>query len=145
MNGNGRHSKLLRATAFIQAGYYISTGIWSLVSISTFQMVTGPKTDIWLVKTVGLLVIVSGLVILYSAVKRSFPLETVLLGAGNAVALACIEIFYFWAGTISLVYLLDAVVEIIFAVIWVINFKRLKFKWVSLKADLYKSPRPGRR
>jgi len=32
-------------------------GIWSLVSIGSFQKVTGPKTDVWLVKTVGVLVI----------------------------------------------------------------------------------------
>jgi hypothetical protein len=35
------------------------TGLWPLVSIGTFQQVTGPKTDLWLVKTVGVLIAVS--------------------------------------------------------------------------------------
>jgi len=29
----------------IQGVYYLLTGLWPLVSIETFQMVTGPKTD----------------------------------------------------------------------------------------------------
>ena len=39
-----------------QAIYYIATGVWSLVGIRSFQAVTGPKIDTWLVKTVGVLV-----------------------------------------------------------------------------------------
>ena len=41
-----------------QAVYFLLTGIWPLLSIRTFQMVTGRKTDTWLVKTVGVLVAV---------------------------------------------------------------------------------------
>jgi hypothetical protein len=52
MNGNNWFSKL----ALVQGGYYVLTGLWSLVSPRTFQAVTGKKEDYWLVKTVGVLV-----------------------------------------------------------------------------------------
>jgi hypothetical protein len=43
----------VRSVALIQAAYYVGAGLWSLASIRTFEAVTGPKTDRWLVKTVG--------------------------------------------------------------------------------------------
>jgi hypothetical protein len=117
-------SRLLPPVGFVQGGYYILTGLWSLVSIETFQLVTGPKTDIWLVKTVGLLVIVSGLVFIRSAVRRSFPPETVLLAVGNALALAVIEFIYTGIGRISGIYLADAILELIFAGTWLAAIHR---------------------
>jgi hypothetical protein len=39
-----------------QGVYYLLTGVWPLPSIGSFQRVTGPKTDLWLVRTVGVLV-----------------------------------------------------------------------------------------
>lgn len=38
-----------------QGPYYFATGVWPLVSMRTFEAVPGPKTDRWLVKTVGVL------------------------------------------------------------------------------------------
>ena len=47
---------LAPALALAQGAYYLLTGVWPLVSIGTFQRLTGPKADRWLVKTVGVLV-----------------------------------------------------------------------------------------
>ena len=33
------------ALAYAQGGFYLVTGIWPLVSIGSFQRVTGPKVD----------------------------------------------------------------------------------------------------
>ena len=44
----------------VQGVYFLLTGVWPLLSIRTFEAVTGPKVDRWLVKTVGLLVAVIG-------------------------------------------------------------------------------------
>jgi cytochrome b subunit of formate dehydrogenase len=118
-NKNNYASPLLRRTGFFHGGYYLLTGLWSLVSISSFQAVTGSKTDIWLVKTIGLLLTVSGLVFLYSAARRSFPVETVILAIGTALALAFIEITYGSVGHISAVNLLDAVLEVFLAGLWI--------------------------
>src|SRR5438270_11614006 len=50
-------SALMTVLYLVQGVYYLLTGVWPLVSIDTFQMVTGPKTDLWLVQTVGALII----------------------------------------------------------------------------------------
>jgi hypothetical protein len=36
-----------------QAGYYCLTGVWPLLHMASFEAVTGPKVDDWLVKMVG--------------------------------------------------------------------------------------------
>ena len=43
-----------------QSAYYILTGLWPLVHFASFELVTGPKTDDWLVRMVGLLVVLIG-------------------------------------------------------------------------------------
>ena len=43
-----------RLLAF-QSGYYGVTGIWPILHLPSFEAITGPKIDDWLVHMVGLL------------------------------------------------------------------------------------------
>jgi hypothetical protein len=45
----------------VQGIYWLVTGVWGLVDIVSFMKVTGPKTDVWLVKTVSVLIVVISL------------------------------------------------------------------------------------
>jgi hypothetical protein len=107
-----------RALAIAQGAYYVATGVWSLVSIRTFQKVTGPKRDLWLVKTVGTLVAVSGGVMLMAGLRRNVSPEIVALATGSAIGLTAIDINYSARGTISKIYLLDAAAELALVGIW---------------------------
>jgi hypothetical protein len=112
-----------RLLLLLQGGYYLLTGVWPLVSIGSFQAVTGRKTDLWLVKTVGVLVGVIGVVLLASGLRRgrSEP-EVVALACGSAAGLAAIDTIYAARRTISPIYLLDALAEMVliaaFAHVW---------------------------
>lgn len=55
-----RPAHVFRPIAGVQGIYFLLTGLWPLVSIESFQWVTGPKTDLWLVYCVGCLVAVIG-------------------------------------------------------------------------------------
>ena len=109
---------LFPAVALTQAALYILTGLWPLVSIGTFQKVTGPKCDIWLVKTVGVLVTVIGTAIGVAGARRNLTPETPLLGAGSAAGLAGIDIVYVAKGRIAPIYLLDALAELLLGGAW---------------------------
>lgn len=111
-------ARLLRLLARVQGGFYVATRIWPLLSMTTFETVTGPKTDDPLVKTVGVLVLVSGAVLLAAAARRSFALETVLLAAGSALGLAAADVVFVAQGTLSPIHLLDAAVEVPLALTW---------------------------
>lgn len=114
MDGN----RLLRLLASGQGAFYVAMGLWPLVNLASFEAVTGPKTDDWLVKTVGTVIIVIGAVLLVAAARRSFPLEVVLLAAGSALALAAVDVVFVLQRIISPVYLLDALVEVPLAFAW---------------------------
>jgi len=109
----------VRLAAVLQGAYFFLTGIWPLISIHTFQKVTGPKTDLWLVKTVGSLVAVIGLVIFLAGLRGSVTIEVVVLGVCSCAALAAVDVNYSLRGVISRIYLLDAVLEIALILLWV--------------------------
>lgn len=107
--------------ARVQGWFYLLTGLWAIVDIDSFQRVTGPKTDLWLVKAVGVLVVVIGATLLAAARERRYDAPIVLLAVGSALGLAGIDLVYALAGRISPVYLLDAAAEIGLAVLWGIS------------------------
>ena len=112
------YRKLYSLLSAGQAVYYALTGLWAIVSIGTFQKVTGPKVDIWLVKTVGVLIIVIGAV-LGLAGKRGEPVpEVPLLAVGSAAGLAAIDVIYVAKKRIRPVYLLDALAEVGLIGLW---------------------------
>lgn len=107
----------------IQGFFYLLTGMWPLISMTSFMMVTGPKKDIWPVKTVGIIISCSGLVFLYTGlVNPMVPVETLLLAVINGLGLAAVDLHYVRKGIIRRVYLLDAGVEILMAAFYLTRF-----------------------
>ena len=104
--------------ARLQAIFYIVTGVWPFVSMRSFEAVTGPKVDRWLVKTVGALVAVIGCALALASRRRQLAPELVLVAAGSAAALATIDTVYVAKRRISPVYLLDAIAEIALLAGW---------------------------
>src|SRR3954453_9664606 len=115
---------IARYAGLAQAVYYVVTGVWSLVSIGTFEKVTGPKVDKWLVKTVGVLVIVIGVVIGMGARRGEDRPEISVLAVGGALGLAGIDVVYVARGRIRPVYLLDALAEVGLAGGWLAGLRR---------------------
>ena len=97
----------------LQSGYYVLTGIWPLVHLPSFEAVTGPKTDDWLVHMVGLLAATIGIPIGMAAVRNHGRTpEVVVLAVMSALAFAAIDLWYGITGRISRIYLADAVVQL---------------------------------
>ena len=115
---------MLRLVCFAQGLYYLLTGLWPLISMETFLLVTGPKTDLWLVDTVAVLIIVIASVLLYAAARHQISGPILLLAVASAAGLTIIEGFYALRGTIWSVYLLDAVLEVVLIALWAIAMLR---------------------
>jgi uncharacterized membrane protein HdeD (DUF308 family) len=112
--------------SIIQGLYYIVTGLWPIVYMPGFLSFTGPKTDLWLVRVVGWLLVVSGIVLVTAAVRRrQRRMEIVLLGMGDAAVFAAADVVFSLSGRIPGVYLLDAGAQALFLVLWV------RFLWLS--------------
>jgi hypothetical protein len=123
IRSSGDDPDIITLTAWGQAIYYALTGVWSLVSIRTFQKVTGPKVDTWLVKTVGTLVLVIGGVLGMAAKKGRVTPEIALLATGSAAGLAAIDVVYASRKRISPIYLLDALAEGGLIALWAVGWK----------------------
>jgi len=104
--------------ARIQGWLYLITGLWPLVSGGTFQRVTGFKADFWLAQTVGLLLAVSGIVLLAAARARRVTREIGLLGALQAAALAGVDLYCVYQPRTTRVYWLDALIEVVLVGAW---------------------------
>jgi hypothetical protein len=104
-------SPLLRLTLSLQASYYLLTGIWPIVHLASFEAVTGPKTDDWLVRTVGAFAMVIGASLAVAARQRDTTPVTIVLAAGAALAFLTVDVAYVLVGRISPIYLADALAE----------------------------------
>jgi len=111
--------KFVGRLALGQAAYFLVTGLWPLVDLRTFEAVSGPKIDDWLVKTVGVQVGVAGGVLALAAYRQRVTPEVELLAIGSALGLATIDVVYVSRRRIRPIYLLDALIELGFVAGWV--------------------------
>jgi len=118
--------KLIAYVSLAQAFYYVVTGVWPLLSLKTFQMVTGPKVDGWLVKTAGVLITAIGLTLGLAGLRKQSSPEIPLLAVGSAAGLTGIDIIYVAKKRISPIYLLDAVGELGLIGLWAFALGRKK-------------------
>ena len=112
-----------RGAGMLQACYLIVTGLWPVTSYRSFEWLTGPKRDDWLVKAIGLLTAVMGIALAADGGKRTRQAR--LLGAGSAAAFAAVDLWY--AGVrrrIRPIYLADAAVQTVFLVGWLTDRER---------------------
>jgi hypothetical protein len=108
-----------RAHAVCQGAYFALTGVWPLVHFRSFEAITGPKPEAWLVKMVGLLAASIGVALCRSARGPRVPAEVRLLAMLSAGSFAAVDCWYVARRRISPVYLLDAAVEIGLLSSWV--------------------------
>jgi len=118
-------TKLYRFILWFQGLYTLFTALWPLVDIQSFVWITGPKTDIWLVKTVAACLMVIALAMLSFLLVNSHPLPAIVLGGGTAVGMAIVDFYYTFTDTISAIYLYDGVLEAVFVFIWLYIASRL--------------------
>ena len=107
-----------RTLAATQGAYFLSTGVWPLLHMRSFVAVTGPKQDLWLVQTVGLLVSCIGAQLLMASRSDRVSPEIKTLAVSSALSLAAIDTVHSLRGRIRPVYLLDAVAEVALAALW---------------------------
>jgi hypothetical protein len=104
-----------RAALGALAAYYVVTGAWPLLHMRSFEAVTGPKVDKWLVKMVGALAVGNGLALSAGALRERPSAETRVLAACSAAAFCAIDIIYVARGRIAPIYLGDVPVELVLA------------------------------
>src|SRR4051812_12146224 len=106
----------MEAIATIQGLYFLVTGLWPVVNFYSFEKVTGAKVDVWLTKQVGLLAAAIGYVLLATDPGDTLKILAIL----SSLSFLVIDIFYSLRETISRIYLVDGVLQVIFIAWWLI-------------------------
>ena len=104
--------------AFLQGCYLLVSGSWGALHIESFQRITGRKTDLWLVRTVGLLLVGIGAGLLVAGFRKQFDPALIVIAMASAAALLVVELVYVPKRVISPIYLIDAAIEAGFLVAW---------------------------
>jgi hypothetical protein len=108
-----------RLAPAIQGSIYVVSGLWPIIHLRSFEKVTGPKADGWLVKTVGGLLAVIGATLIAGGVMQRPGRALRLLGLGSAGVLAFVDVIYARSGRISKIYLADAALQGALGAAWV--------------------------
>lgn len=102
----------------------MTAGVWPLVSLRSFEAVTGPKGEGWLVKTVGALIAAIGSALLLSSRRAEPSPEARWLAVSSAAALDAVDLRFGLTRRISPVYLLDAGIEAALVAAWLVLFQQ---------------------
>ena len=126
--------RLYRVLLWTQGIYTFLTAAWPIIDIESFLFVTGYKTEIWLVKTVSILLLVISIVLLSSTSSfRQINYPVAILALLVAIGMAYVDFYYSLNKTISKIYIADGFVEILFAVAWLIVLKKIPPKRDNIK------------
>ena len=99
-----------------QGAYYVVSGLWAVADRRGFETVTGPKTDYWLVRTVGLLAATIGATLLAGTRRDPPSPETTMLGLTAGASFVAVDLVYVAQGRISRIYLGDVAAHGLLAV-----------------------------
>jgi hypothetical protein len=125
---NGRQT-FFTGLCWFQGIYYFVTGIWPILNIRSFKMVTGEKTDNmptgldadhWLLMTVSLLIMTIAVTLLVAAWRRTQVIEIAVMAVSGALGLTIIDAVYTARRVILPIYLVDAAIEIPLIIAWVL-------------------------
>lgn len=119
-------TKRFKILLWVQGLYTLITALWGLLHIESFMAVTGSKTDVWLVKTVSVLLVAIAVSLLAFIKEKEQTLPAILLGGLTALGMAGIDIYYHFRDVIRWVYLLDAAAEGLFLAGWLAFLFRYK-------------------
>lgn len=118
------YNRWARRLAIVQGSYYVTTGLWPIIHMQSFEKITGPKTDDWLVKTVGGLITVVGGTLLISGLRNGPSRDLAAVALGSAATLAAVDIIYAAQDRIPSIYLVDAAGETILMAGWAITLTK---------------------
>jgi hypothetical protein len=106
----------MRKLAGIHAAYLIATGVWPAVHRRSFEALTGPKQDFWLVRTVGGLAAACGLTLATAAIRGRRSPELQTLACAQAIVFVAADIYA--SANQSRLYLADVGVQAACVLAW---------------------------
>lgn len=106
--------------------FNVTSGLWPLAHISSFEAVLGAKVDRWLVYTVAGLLLCIGAAQLTTSPDVAGVRQARRLGIGVALTLGGVDLVYALRRRISRMYLVDAAIEAGWLLAWLNTFRAFR-------------------
>ncbi len=106
-----------------QGLYYLFLGLWPLLSLASYQKVTGDQGDLWLLEVSGVLLLVIGSTLCLAAYRKQGSPEVLFLAFGSAGALTAIDLHLIYRGA-SIFYFIDAVLQVGLVIFWAYGWRK---------------------
>lgn len=100
-----------RRVLMAQSAYLAITGAWPLIHYRSFEAITGPKRDDWLVKTLSWVILPLAFAVASAARLGRVTPEVRMVAVGTSLGLGGSSLWYGRSGRISRIYLVDAAIE----------------------------------
>ena len=110
--------------ACVQGAYFLLAGAWPLASLKSFEAVTGPKRERWLIRSLATAMAVAGAALLSGARSRRVTPELALLANGMGLGFGLLELTNVIRGRIRRVYLGDVALQFAFAAAWAFALRK---------------------
>ncbi len=126
----GATGRLALGLLWIQGVYYLVLGVWSMVSVEAVHrvLIRGPEhaaidheAGRWLILAVGVLLTAISFALLTAAMRNRRTIEITCLAVGIALGLTIIDVVYVSREAISGVVLVDATVEMLLLLGWIVS------------------------
>lgn len=105
----------------LQGFYYVGLGLWPVIHATSFQRYTGglDSHDLWQLRTLGLVLAVVGVALLYAVRRRSVAPEAIIVAGGVAAVMAVMDLVNITVKTYPPIYCIDCLIEIGFVYGWI--------------------------
>ncbi len=111
-------TRLSRYLILAHGGYLCIGGLWPLIHMDSFEAVTGPKVDEFLVRSIALILLLTAAVLFSQLHGKELELSAVIMGMGISLILGSIAIISAALGYIRAVYFLDGALHVLFGIGW---------------------------
>src|SRR5262249_59667198 len=102
-----------------QGIYYLIRGLWSVLGYGFHGAASGETVTAYLAHSTGLLVLIIGAALCLAAYRRQGSPEVLLIALGAAAGLTILDIIYVFNRSISVLYVLDAIIQAGLVAAWV--------------------------
>lgn len=112
------NTRLTRLLIGLHAAYLLIGGAWPMVHMSSFEAVTGPKDEHWLVRSVAGILLVISITLFAQLGKGRIEYAAITTAMGASFVLAVVGFITVMAGVISPIYLADGAMHFFFFACW---------------------------
>lgn len=127
---------LIRILIVVHGAYLLIGGLWPLVHMPSFEAVTGPKAEHWLVRSVAGMLVVIAVVLLVQLRKHRVEASAVVVAMGASLTLGVVGIITAAQGVIDPIYICDGTLHLLFVALWcgaIVNgVWRARANWMDL-------------